>query len=99
MVSSSGKGVGWRQLLAREWQRLIMGFLCVAVLAAGLVVMASSAKAGWLTAFFEALKDNPLLFGGLLFLGVVGAVLPIVAAVIKIVSYERRNKKRTAQGN
>ena len=99
MVPSSGKGVRWRQLLAREWLRLFMGCLCVAVLVSGLVVMVSSAKTGWLTDFLEALQNNPLLFGSLLFLGIVGALLPIAAAIIKIVSYERRNKKRTVPGD
>jgi hypothetical protein len=97
-MSSSGKIDHLRQLLAREWLRLFVGCVCVAVLASGLVVMVSSAEAGWLTTFTKALKNNPWLFGSLLTLGLAGAVLPIVAVSIRIWAYRRRNRKQTAQG-
>ena len=76
-----------------------MGCLCIAVLVAALVVMTSSAEAGWLNDFWAALKETPLFYGPLLFLGIFGALLPIAAVIIRIVDYEKRNKIRSTQGD
>lgn len=98
MASRSGKLTRWRQALTREWLRLLMASMCIAVLVSALVVMVSSAEPGWRTNLWDALKEEPWVFGSLLVLGIAGTLLPIAGAIVKIVAYEQRNKEQTTQG-
>ena len=98
MVSSDRTGIRWGQVLKREWQRLFIAFVCIAVLISGLVVMTLSAEPGWLTDFVQALKKQPWIFVSMLVLAAVGALLPIAAAITWIVTQEKRIKDRNTAG-